>query len=710
MPRRSVGGPAAPGIDKSAVVAQEEGDAGVESSIDSSAILADESLLVDSTLSLPVWDAHVVSATADAGLNLPLDLDGMTWPQLHETYFLQDDPFVGIFDTGWEATDQDDTAYRSPFTALARQDPMAALTKEADDLVHCATTAASQDTVTDVWKKRLSTTDARLRTLLYPGPVHVTANEQIQSTLDATIALYLRHFNCLWPMFRNGTLSDGNLHPILYLVMISIGSMYGPNLQKHFGTLLHKRLRRLLTASLFDLEGPDSDLIWLAHARLLTQVQGLYFGQKKAFSYAQHLGAILIAHARRLNLFEGSVMGSDDLLGGRFQTATTHGRWKEAELQRRLAFGILRADVYTSVLLNTRPLMSFEEVNLTLPMSDGLWHNADNLTPRDQAIAARVETQHTSQAPFSDLLRILLDRDEPKVPVGAVGTELCLFGLQMPVWRFAHDAQQFERLTGGRWARRESGHQGVGYSNDLRGHSLHDSSSSHSQIRESMSRHDRRQIVPGPGFLERAKRRMTDLSSDRERIEAALEAWHAGFHATLRSPDFAQHRTSLGSSILLWNLSHLQLHAPLQRLHDVSYRLADAERADIVSIHSARAWAVTDDAVVATERALSICDIIENELQQPPEQHSHFSFIAFAALHHAAVVLWVTSEVGGESCSGAILPDSTYGHKLQVRDTRGLLEACARLFRDLSPLGGASFGNAAERLSTSPFPPIPRPP
>ncbi|KAK6432744.1 hypothetical protein LTR95_011084 [Oleoguttula sp. CCFEE 5521] len=478
--------------------------------------------------------------------------------------------------------------------------------------------------------------------------------------------------------------------------------MYGPNLQKHLGTLLHKRLRRLLTASLFDLEGPDSNLLWLAHARLLTQVQGLYFGQKKAFSYAQHLGAILIAQSRRLNLFEGTVMGINDNSDGPLETVAPYGRWKQAELQRRLAFGILRADVYTSVLLNTRPLMSFEEVNLTLPHSDGLWHNVDSLTPREQAIAARAEAQTTSQVPFSDLLRILLDREEPKVVVGAVGTELCLFGLQMPVWRFAHDSRQFERLTGAPWSREETDPQGVGSFGDPQGQGVQ--STSQSLRRGTVSRHDRRQSVSLRSFLQQTQRRMSGLGSDRERVEAALDGWYAGFQAVLRSSDSTNHRTSLGSSMLLWNLSHLQLHAPLQQLHDVSYRLAETQRADPISVCGARTWAVTEDAKVAARLALSICTLIRDELQQPPGQHVHFSFIAFAALHHAAVVLWVISEVGEEDRLTRSLGDSAYGRMLQTRDTPGLLQACARLFRDLSPLGGTSFGIAAERLSSSPFP------
>jgi hypothetical protein len=108
-----------------------------------------------------------------------------------------------------------------------------------------------------------------------------------ESVLHHFIGKYLAEFNPLWPMFSDDHFDPKVLHPVLYLVLASIGSMYGSTLHKQFGTLMHKRLRRLLTAGLFDLEGCDGDHLWLAHARLLTQVQGLYFGQQQGFSYAQ---------------------------------------------------------------------------------------------------------------------------------------------------------------------------------------------------------------------------------------------------------------------------------------------------------------------------------------------------------------------------------------------------------------------------------------
>jgi hypothetical protein len=47
--------------------------------------------------------------------------------------------------------------------------------------------------------------------------------------------------------------------------------------------------------------------------------------------------------------------------------------WMHIEARKQLAFGILRADVYTSVLMSSRPLISAEEVELDLPAPDDIW-------------------------------------------------------------------------------------------------------------------------------------------------------------------------------------------------------------------------------------------------------------------------------------------------------------------------------------------------
>lgn len=409
-----------------------------------------------------------------------------------------------------------------------------------------------------------------------------------------------------------------------------------------------------------------------------------------ASDYYQHLGAILVAQSRRLGLFQHSQSSYATPTPSRSSKhEDEHSKWKSAETRRRLAFGILRGDVFTSVLLTTRPLLSAEELDLFLPHSDKLWHNAEKLTTIEQAITSRMEERHHPRIMFSDLLRTLLERDEIMPELSAVGYELSLFGMQMAIWRFSHDHDQFQRLTGATWST-----------------STLDASLSTSQTMQAQSS---RQMLPSqsPDALGQLHRRMQDLHTDRERVEIALRSWHSGFQAARRSPDFTQNRDSLMSSLLLWHMSHMQLHAPLQQLHDISYRAAESRTVCPELIRSARSWAETSEAPLAATRALEICDLIHNELDRPPERRARFNFLAFGSLHHAAVVLWVVSEADGDCDSarfGSGVQQSLFGGMLFKRDTYNLLQACARLFHNLSPMGGASFGTAAERMSRSHLP------
>jgi hypothetical protein len=166
--------------------------------------------------------------------------------------------------------------------------PKASLADEVDELVEYATRTASEAASRDDRQTYWQLASDRLRPAFQHYEDTVTSAYNHDHILrHAIMVYYMPRFNRLWPFFSQYCFDPDTLNPVLYLVLVSIGSMYGPDYQKHFGTLLHTRLRRLLAASLFDLEGPEGDMTWLAHARLLTQVQGLYFGQKQGFSYAQ---------------------------------------------------------------------------------------------------------------------------------------------------------------------------------------------------------------------------------------------------------------------------------------------------------------------------------------------------------------------------------------------------------------------------------------
>lgn len=403
---------------------------------------------------------------------------------------------------------------------------------------------------------------------------------------------------------------------------------------------------------------------------------------------------MLIAQSRRLNLFQEPNYNHNESLDLPEAEEPQLTRWRNLESRKRLAYGIMRADVYTSVLLNSRPSLSYEEIYLTLPHSEKLFHNDGELSSREQLLTSRIEAERCPQMVFSDLLRVMLERNEKAPLDDAVAFELCLFAMQSPLWRFSHDVELFPRLTGTEW-----------------------------ETVSSLCANDRRTsfILPeptstdllsgrpytAPDKLGRVHRDMRDMRDDRDRMERALERWHNGFLVARQSPAFTKHRDSLMSSLLLFNTSHLQLHAPLAQLHNVSYRAGETRPVSSKAVQQIYDWSTTRNATYATERAVAICDLISQELDRPEDSRACFNFLAFGSLHHATVVLWTMSEIGsGSDDSNSERPRSfsQFTSKLEDGDTHGLLQECSALFNNLSSLGGASFGTAAEQLSTSRFP------
>lgn len=155
--------------------------------------------------------------------------------------------------------------------------------ENADTLVNLATSAAFSHNRSRRSRSEWLSTIRELSFLLQDE----TPARNGDDILHYFAKLYMDHFNPLWPMVSQWQLDFERFHPILLLTMASIGAMYGIGDSHVFGSSMHERLRRLLAAALFDLEGPDDDLRWLAQARVLTQVHALYFGQRQAFSYAQ---------------------------------------------------------------------------------------------------------------------------------------------------------------------------------------------------------------------------------------------------------------------------------------------------------------------------------------------------------------------------------------------------------------------------------------
>jgi hypothetical protein len=366
------------------------------------------------------------------------------------------------------------------------------------------------------------------------------------------------------------TLDFDKIHPQLFLVLTSIGAMYyGPNAVNH-GVMMHTKIRSSLTGAL-ELEDEEADLTWLAQAQLLTQVAVLYFRQPRAFTYAQHIGALLVTQARKMDIFSAKHMARSRVNFDRMKgTASEQGRlavWLQMEARRRLAFGIFRGDTYTSVLLHTKPLISLDEIDLKFPKCDAVWRGEKmdpiiclQMIESDQTIGRDLRA--------SDIYRIALDREELLPPLDPSGHELLMFGLQSPIWRFSHDQDMFRRLTGHDRADEEFAGPVV--------------CDGHTQVSRILPNHDTHR-------LENAVRTMDDLKLELRRLMAALEKWERALPLVKSFARSNLDRSSLMSGLILYHLGFLRLDAPLEDLHQIQYRLADHRGIDNDMVISVRA-------------------------------------------------------------------------------------------------------------------------
>jgi hypothetical protein len=531
-------------------------------------------------------------------------------------------------------------------------------------------------------------------------------------TLQRFIESYLYYFGPLWPLLAKQNFDCDSLHPVLYLTLTSIGAMYSGPRHSHYGTMMHEHIRKTLLAIAFELEDVDDGSLWLGQARLLTQVAALYFGQKRAFSYAQHLGGILVAQARRMNIFSAQTHQNSCLeeeAGGASTIPAEErlSKWLHLEARKRLAFGILRAESYTSVLLNTRPLVSSEEINLELPCAEDIW--GGNFATASRYLEAVRQDRNLGRMRFSDMVRIVMDREEIIPTLEPLGYELLLFGLQHSVWRFCHDPGVFQRLTGSNYMTTRPEYLGI--SQKLRGQRSY---SSHSTINLSATalRRDMLESGKSPDHLAGPHRAMDDLRLDCDRIFLALQKWKQSFEVGRTSLQLREARTSLLSSLLLYHTSYLRLQAPIENLHLISYQLASKRSTPEKVVNDVYQWSQSLSSRAAVQHACSIWTLINQESQRPENSRAQFNFLAFAGLHHAAVVLWAyasthhKTSTTDESMFFITDANSDAGGGIRIckEESERLLNHFPRLYKSISPARWSSFATAAINLLQAQFP------
>ncbi|GKU15805.1 unnamed protein product [Fusarium langsethiae] len=515
-----------------------------------------------------------------------------------------------------------------------------------------------------------------------------TSLKRTTETLEYFIKLYIDHFHPLWPMLPRRTLVTGNLHPVLYLVLTSIGSMYLGPVGSQYGVMMHNTMRRHLVMFL-EIDIIQDSLVWLAQARLLTQVAALYFGQPRAFSYAQHLGTLLTSQARRMCLFSGIVHRQRVSQFKRskriVQDAERFELWLVIEERRRLAFGIFRGGIFTSMLLNTKPLIALDEIDLEFPCCDAVW-NGQDLDPRVALEMIEHDCTPSRDMRASDIYSILLERDEVLPPLEPVAHELLLFGLQPLIWRFSYDRQIAQNLGGELDMEPEISPAGdddgfAGYSPPKK-------------------RRRRDTFASEAESLDARSYQMSDLIDERRRLMAALSKWERALALAKSFARTEQDRSYLLSGLILYHMSFLRLYAPVEDINQIHYRVSDKRPIPKDLIVATKTWTATPKARLALDKVRMIWTLITQQFQ-PGKARSKFNFNAFIGLHHGAAVLWAyngTQALEHGRGTGSA-PWQSHGQVPAIplqgdhADITELLKSFLELFHKVSPAKWSSFAD-----------------
>lgn len=455
--------------------------------------------------------------------------------------------------------------------------------------------------------------------------------------LEYFVSLYFENFHPLWPLFWNHGLIFDDIQPYLYITLGSIGSIYVSKAAANFHVHTLDVLRMQLLLATFQHQLPDEPL---CQSLLLIQVATLYFGHRKAFSTAQQLGSIVVSLARKMNLFGENTAIIPELIARKAANAPCNDliqTWIERETRKRLAFGIFRLEVFVSLLLGQRPLVSFEEVKCRMPCSDALWNNCENKDQLAQELLSLAEEQPAHV--YCDLIHIALDQDEELPNLSPTHLELLLFGLQLQVWRFSHDPGLMTRL-GLSSDMKNAADRAVNFAVSQKSSSPRASPSPVSnQIMESdlwLSKRD----PSGIDLLDHSRRHMHDLKADRARTFSSLRKWKRAMVANANRGHIKHQRNTLLASHLLFNLSFIRLRADLPTFHRIFLDVVKSEpsHASLAAVHK---WSKTSDGWDATEHACATWSLITTELERPQNSRASFNILSYVALLHAAAVVWV---------------------------------------------------------------------
>lgn len=253
------------------------------------------------------------------------------------------------------------------------------------------------------------------------------APKSASHVLHSFVTCFFDEFHHMWPILWRQGLDYDAVEPLLYLTMTSIGAIYaGTSRAKAYGMSMLHSLKAAVVSACLACPEHEVKLDQIFEALLLLAIASLHLGHARTPRYIHQARAVLASHARRVNLFNETPDSQQD----EEQSLT---RWIKMERKRRMAFAFLRWEAISSILLNTSPQVSCEELCLKIPCNQELWLYVGP-DWRERLLTARQEAAFHPM--YTELFWHLHGGGTGALtltPLSAPIHELMLYGLHLPL-------------------------------------------------------------------------------------------------------------------------------------------------------------------------------------------------------------------------------------------------------------------------------------
>jgi hypothetical protein len=469
------------------------------------------------------------------------------------------------------------------------------------------------------------------------------------------MSLYFKHFHLLYAFFWQQGFDYPSIPPVLCLTLGMVGSMFHQDKEcARYGQALHNKLCSTLSGAMLLVPDGDEGTIPILVSMLVTQIIAIYSSEPRKLHYAQQISGILVSQSRRLKLFSNLEHPRGDL-----------AKWIRVETRKRIAFGIFLNESYLSMIANTRPLVSAEELNITLPCSDEEWtYVGPAWQTKMVSLMERTENLH-QRLYFSDIYRILLEEDEILARIDPAHHRLLLLALQSEVWKFCHDGQIFSRLCGV---------QSVDEVKKRRDDVFYESSATVKW------------------------RNMNTLVKNHDKIIRTLQKWKKSFTADVNHAETTLTKQLNLSSRITYHSYYVALNAPLDILHSLADDPHNTKRLE-KHHQAAKKWASTSQAQTAIFHSNEIWSTLHAELQKPPAERASFNIASLIGLHHSAALIWVYAGLFTEEHESFNRPTTYAGYSVNQSNSSIQMKTIQSLMKQISPKSGWMW-SSLERLET----------